>query len=194
VAGARKGAADAYGAAAGCDLVVPLDGARFRRVLSNLVSNAVKYHGSGNDSGGGGNSSSGGGGSGGGNSGGSGNDSSGSGNDSGGGGNSGGGGGQSGKIRVLARLSQNRGFAVIEIRDHGRGISEEDLPRIFDVFFMSDRSRNKAAKSYGLGLAIAKEIVVAHGGKIWARSKLGSGTSIYASLPKSGTPTPAGHS
>jgi signal transduction histidine kinase len=118
-------------------LTVSLDGARFRRVLNNLVSNAVKYHSAE----------------------------------------------RAGKIRVLARLSRNRGFAVIEIRDSGVGISEADLPRIFDVFFMSDRSRSTAAKSYGLGLAIAREIVIAHGGKIWARSKLGVGTSVYVSLP-----------
>ncbi|MDR1062053.1 MAG: HAMP domain-containing protein [Clostridiales bacterium] len=125
-------------AAAGGALAVSLDGARFRRVLDNLISNAVKYHGAG----------------------------------------------QAGKIHVLARLSRNRGFAVIEIRDSGVGISEEDLPRVFDVFFMSDRSRSMAAKSYGLGLAIAREIVLAHGGRIWARSKLGAGTSMYVSLPQ----------
>jgi signal transduction histidine kinase len=91
-----------------------------------------------------------------------------------------------GKISVLTRLTQNRGNAVIEVRDNGIGIDERDIQKIFDVFFMSDRSRGKAGKSYGLGLAIAKEIVTAHGGKIWARSTQGAGTSVFVSLPKKG--------
>lgn len=71
---------------------------------------------------------------------------------------------------------------VIRVTDTGVGISEEDLPHIFERFYKVSKSRSTSGGS-GLGLAIAKEIVQYHGGQIWAESRLGKGCSISFSLP-----------
>ena len=73
-------------------------------------------------------------------------------------------------------------FVRIEISDDGPGISEKDLPNIFDRFFRADASRNSAKRGSGLGLAIVKKIILDHGGNIWAKSTPGTGTSIYFTL------------
>ena len=72
---------------------------------------------------------------------------------------------------------------VIRIKDQGFGISEEDIDKIFDRFYRVDDDRVKQAPGVGLGLSICKEIVEAHGGRIWAESKIGHGSSIFFSLP-----------
>lgn len=65
---------------------------------------------------------------------------------------------------------------ILKITDHGIGISEEDLPHIFDRFYRSDKARNK--DGYGLGLSIAKQIADNHNAKIKVESKLGVGTTF----------------
>ena len=72
----------------------------------------------------------------------------------------------------------------ITIQDTGSGIPAEDLPFIFDRFWRGDRSRSERTHS-GLGLAIAKQLVRAHGGSIEAQSVLGTGSSFIIELPES---------
>ncbi len=74
--------------------------------------------------------------------------------------------------------------AIIMIEDTGIGISEEDLPHIFDRFYRSDKSRTKQTGGTGLGLAIAKWIIVKHDGTIKVQSKINVGTRVYVTLPK----------
>ncbi|MGE5396782.1 MAG: ATP-binding protein [Chitinophagales bacterium] len=81
-------------------------------------------------------------------------------------------------------LTENNEEAIIEIRDNGKGIPFESLPYVFDRLYRSDPSRNRKIKGNGLGLSIAKEIIEAHGGRIWADSGEGFGTSIFFSLKK----------
>ncbi len=81
-------------------------------------------------------------------------------------------------IEVSASL--NGGELQISVADRGAGISEEQLPRIFDRFWQA-QPRNRAGT--GLGLAIAKGIVEAHGGRIWAQSRVGEGSSFFFTLP-----------
>ncbi len=72
----------------------------------------------------------------------------------------------------------------IEIEDNGIGIASENLPKLFTKFYQVDSTYTRAAGGVGLGLAICKEIVEAHGGKIWAESGgLGWGTKIVFTLP-----------
>jgi two-component system, OmpR family, phosphate regulon sensor histidine kinase PhoR len=71
---------------------------------------------------------------------------------------------------------------LFSVSDNGIGISTNDLPRIFERFFKSDRARSTGGT--GLGLAIAKHMVEAHGGKIWAESTEGKGSTFYFYIPQ----------
>lgn len=75
-------------------------------------------------------------------------------------------------------------LGIINISDQGIGIRASDLPHIFDRFYRADLSRSKGhTTGYGLGLAIAKKIVEAHGGLIQVRSSIGKGTTFSIHLP-----------
>ena len=77
-----------------------------------------------------------------------------------------------------------QGMIWVEFRDNGKGISEENLPHIFDRFYRADVARQSGTGGSGLGLAISRKIIEEHGGRIWAESKLGQGTSIFFTLCK----------
>ena len=74
--------------------------------------------------------------------------------------------------------------ARITLSDTGAGIPPEDLPYIFDRFWRGDKSRARTEGSSGLGLAITRQLVLAHGGTINAESELGKGTKFTIELPK----------
>lgn len=71
----------------------------------------------------------------------------------------------------------------VMISDDGMGIPKENVGRIFDRFYRVDRARARSMGGTGLGLAIAREMIEAHGGKIWAESEEGYGTTIFFTLP-----------
>lgn len=71
----------------------------------------------------------------------------------------------------------------VVVSDDGVGISEEDLPHIFDRFYRCDKARGRKEGSTGLGLAIAKSIAETMGGNIRARSVLGEGSTFTIVLP-----------
>jgi len=77
-------------------------------------------------------------------------------------------------------------FVVVEVADTGEGIAADDLPHIFDHFYRGEKSRSRATGGAGLGLSIARGIVEAHGGRIWAESEPEHGTKIRFTLPASG--------
>lgn len=84
-----------------------------------------------------------------------------------------------GEISLSAEIAEKD--ILIKVKDTGEGISEEDLPRIFERFYKTDQARSSGGT--GLGLSIAKHIVEAHRGKIWAESINGSGAIFFISIP-----------
>lgn len=82
---------------------------------------------------------------------------------------------------IEVRLRDAARAVAVEIEDSGPGISPEDLPHVFDQFY---RAREAKTRGVGLGLAIAKGIIDAHGGRIGVRSQLGKGTTFWFTLPK----------
>ena len=103
-------------------------------------------------------------------------------------------------LRVLANLIQNAirhtpadgsvtlgveelaGGVRVDVTDTGEGIDAQDLPRIFDRFYRGEKSRGRAHGGAGLGLAIAKGIVEAHGGQLWATNLAGQGARFSFTL------------
>ena len=86
---------------------------------------------------------------------------------------------EGGTIRVTAREQGND--VIVSITDTGPGISGESLPRVFDWFWQAQGGKDMGS---GLGLSIAKGIIEAHGGKIWAESEVGKGSSFSFTLPQ----------
>ena len=114
---------------------VYLDHEQLRRVISNIISNAVKY--------------------------------------------------MDKDVPVITfRIRDADDYIQVEISDNGMGISEKDLPNIFERLYRADASRTSYRGGSGIGLAIARKIIVEHGGKIWAESTLGEGTTIFFTIKK----------
>jgi two-component system OmpR family sensor kinase len=86
-----------------------------------------------------------------------------------------------GETRV--KLESQGGLAVLTVADTGPGISADDLPHVFERFYRGDKSRTGSNGNAGLGLAISKAIVEAHGGTIEVSSKPGIGTTFTVRLP-----------
>jgi signal transduction histidine kinase len=112
---------------------VLIDGQRMSRVLSNLVSNALRHTPSG------------------------------------------------GCVNICT--SRNRDLVLVEVEDNGEGIKPEDLPHIFERFYRGEKSRNRASGGAGLGLAIARGVIEAHGGRIDVESTPGKGTRFFFTIP-----------
>lgn len=77
-------------------------------------------------------------------------------------------------------------WAVIEVRDHGPGISEESRQRVFDRFFRLDKSRSRESGGSGLGLSIVAAVVAKHNGTVRIRETAGGGTTVRITLPTAG--------
>ena len=96
-----------------------------------------------------------------------------------------------GNIQIAARLNDGvkpDAEVIFSVKDNGTGIAVDDLPRIFERFYKSDRARTRGQGGTGLGLAIARHLVEAHGGRIWAKSKEGKGSTFFFTLPVSQRP------
>ncbi|HEU4928523.1 MAG TPA: HAMP domain-containing sensor histidine kinase, partial [Candidatus Krumholzibacteria bacterium] len=72
---------------------------------------------------------------------------------------------------------------VVQVKDTGAGISEEQIPNLFDTFRQIDGSSTRKWGGLGIGLAIARHIVELHGGRIWVESKRGQGSTFYFTIP-----------
>ncbi|MCI5649579.1 MAG: HAMP domain-containing histidine kinase [Fusicatenibacter sp.] len=85
---------------------------------------------------------------------------------------------------INIRLKDVGDFVQVEIEDNGKGIATKDLTKIFDRFYRTDASRNSTRGGSGIGLSIVRKILEDHGGKVWATSKEGVGTTMYFVLRK----------
>ncbi len=85
--------------------------------------------------------------------------------------------------RIVLSAEANTSTIKLHVQDNGVGIAPEDLPYVFDRFYRSEKSRPRQGTESGLGLAIAKSIVEAHGGSLWVESALGEGTTFTIALP-----------
>ncbi|WP_147536013.1 cell wall metabolism sensor histidine kinase WalK [Bacillus marasmi] len=84
---------------------------------------------------------------------------------------------------VRFAVEEKEDLIMVSISDQGVGIPKADLEKIFERFYRVDKARSRKLGGTGLGLAIAKEVINAHGGKIWATSVEGKGTTISFTLP-----------
>jgi signal transduction histidine kinase len=86
--------------------------------------------------------------------------------------------------QVNVSVKREGGMAVVSVKDQGAGIAEEETKRIFERFYQVDKARSGGAMhGVGLGLAIAQQIVIAHGGEISVTSQLGEGSTFMVKLP-----------
>jgi signal transduction histidine kinase len=115
------------------ELTVEVDAGRIRQVLTNLVSNAIKFSPAG------------------------------------------------GTIWMTAAADE--GALRLRVRDLGRGIPENKLEAIFDRFQQLDSSDSREKNGTGLGLAICRDLAAAHGGRVWAESRVGAGSTFTVLLP-----------
>jgi len=88
-------------------------------------------------------------------------------------------------IELTGEARQEPASLEIRVRDHGIGIAAEDLERVFEPFFRTDRSRSRATGGVGLGLTVVRRIVLAHGGSVRVESSKTLGTCFYISVPAS---------
>ena len=90
--------------------------------------------------------------------------------------------GINGNIRIS--MDDRGDDVLVTIGDDGVGISKKNLPKIFDRFFMVDATLTRHCDRIGIGLTLAKGYIELHGGKIWAESEIGEGSTFYFTLPK----------
>lgn len=92
---------------------------------------------------------------------------------------------QNGEVVVKIEQVLNEPFVQVMVKDTGIGIPSNEIDKIFGKFFRADNALKFQTEGSGLGLYINKNIVVAHGGKIWAESEMNRGTAFYFTLPTS---------
>jgi signal transduction histidine kinase len=86
--------------------------------------------------------------------------------------------------RITVQLAAVDGMVQVSVSDTGIGIPADQLERIFDRFYQVDGSATRKFGGAGLGLTIVKRIVEAHGGRIWAESQVGRGSTFLFTLPQ----------
>lgn len=89
---------------------------------------------------------------------------------------------QNGEIIVRTKKDNNSNVVVLSVQDAGAGISEEDLPKLFQKFQQLGRGNARKTGGTGLGLAISKQIIEQHGGKIWVESEIGKGSIFFCTF------------
>lgn len=86
-------------------------------------------------------------------------------------------------VTTLVGHKDAKDWVVISVCDNGQGVAPEDLPHIFDHFYRADKSRNRKSGGTGIGLAIVKQLIETHGGRVRVDSKPGEGSCFHVWLP-----------
>jgi len=86
-----------------------------------------------------------------------------------------------GKDKVDVKVSVEKENVVVSITDYGQGIAKDKLPHIFKRYFRADNT--KKIEGLGLGLFLSKQIIDAHNGRVWIKSKLNEGSTFSFSIP-----------
>jgi two-component system phosphate regulon sensor histidine kinase PhoR len=89
---------------------------------------------------------------------------------------------EGGKV-ILSAVQKDQREIEVSVWDNGIGVPQEDLPRIFERFYRVDKGRSQELGGTGLGLSIVKHLAQAHGGRVWAESRLGEGSTFYFTFP-----------
>jgi signal transduction histidine kinase len=84
---------------------------------------------------------------------------------------------------VEVSIAQQDKMALLQVRDRGKGIAKDQQERIFDTFYRTPDAESSSKRGLGLGLAISKEIVERHGGRIWVESTPGKGSTFFVEVP-----------
>jgi signal transduction histidine kinase len=85
---------------------------------------------------------------------------------------------------VVVRVQADAAHAVVEVEDHGAGITPEARARLFERYFRTDAASRSGSEGMGLGLYVSKGIVEAHGGEMWFESEPGQGSTFSFRLPR----------
>lgn len=87
------------------------------------------------------------------------------------------------EITLTIKRDPRESEVLLAVRDHGIGIAAEHLPRLFDRFYRAPNTETQQVKGLGLGLSIVRDLVVAHGGRVWCESEgVGQGSTFWVSL------------
>lgn len=84
---------------------------------------------------------------------------------------------------IEVKLRSEDGHIMLQVTDHGRGIAHDQQKRIFETFYRTPDAQSSAKRGLGLGLAITKDIVERHGGRVWVESKAGQGSTFFVEIP-----------
>jgi signal transduction histidine kinase len=84
---------------------------------------------------------------------------------------------------IEVAIKQKGDHVLFEVRDHGRGMSREQVERIFEMFYRAPEAESSKTQGLGLGLAIVKDLVERHDGRIWCESEEGKGSRFFVELP-----------
>ena len=90
---------------------------------------------------------------------------------------------ENGTVTVKVDKMQGKPYVVVSVHDTGIGIPTESMEKLFTKFYRADNALKRQTEGSGLGLYIAKGVITAHGGQIWAESELNRGTTIFFALP-----------
>jgi signal transduction histidine kinase len=89
-----------------------------------------------------------------------------------------------GEVNIISRLAGDS--AHVQVRDRGLGIGPDALEEVFERYRRLETAATRAIAGTGLGLPIVRQIVQMHGGRVWAESTVGLGSTFHVSLPLSG--------